>query len=542
MEHGLAIYIASAFGLLSAGLLWVLVRDELKWRRGSGGANKGSRSSRGRPNTGPTPSQNAGREKEALPAPAGPRPQGSGNGTSSGALPTAKAPNCSGTIAVPAPGSVPKPITYAPPAIPRPAPPVQVEGSITLPGRVQGLPAKRILYTPHARYSRLHVGQTYPVTEMPVAGSMSAGTLVGRPGPRGHSEVAFHWRLSTWFSGLLLRDHRLEFIGASRDYEPDHILHFEAHGLRIDIEIDEPYSGSTRKPMHWLGSYDDDRDVYFTKNGWVVIRFAEIQVVQHPQACIRHVAKVVDSLLGTTYGAGMTGPDLQPIPRWTYDQASYWAATNHREGYLGVEFVLRDEPPGAIEADLDIVLLPRTNLQAITTVGYRDTGVAALSPAELQIKGALEQLLVQGAHARFNYEGDRCLMKPLRLAQERARHFVVGHDLVWREERQYELRRISGLQAERQPYYRKGSRPGAGDLHEAVSLAIDNQLYLQLTYVNFQGERHDRTISRIEYNNDFMPMGYYEQHIKGYDTFRREDRTFRIDRIQEYAILNLSYA
>jgi len=405
-----------------------------------------------------------------------------------------------------------------------------------------GLPSVRINYSPQARFSRLNVGQTYPVTEMPMGTSTSAGTLVGRPGPRGYCEAAFYERLSHWYRGLLLRDHRLEFRGASRDYEPDCILHFEEAGLRIDIEIDEPYSGSTRKPMHWLGSYDDDRDVYFSRSGWVVIRFAEIQVVKQTQSCIRHTAKVVDSLLGTAYTEKVGGADLQPVPRWSYLEAQVWAHTNYREGYLGVEFERRMELTGAIEAELDIVRPPRVELSWVTGVNYRDSGVTDLSPAQLELKRILDSLIAKGIHASFVYDGEKCLMKPLRLAQQRARHIVVGHDLVWREDREYEIGRITNLVEERQPYHRSSARPSASELQEAVSLAMDNRLYIQLTYINFDGVRRQRTLSHLEYNNEFIPMGYYNHHIKGYDTFRKEERTFRIDRIQEYAILNLSYA
>ncbi len=422
------------------------------------------------------------------------------------------------------------------------APVAPIGGPTYISAGVGGLASKPIRYIPHGRFSKLNVADTYPVTEMPVAPSVSAGTMVGRPGPRGYSEAGFYGSLMLWFNGHLRRDDRMVFIGAARDYEPDMILHFEDAALRIDIEIDEPYSGSTRMPMHWVGSYDDDRDLYFTRNGWVVIRFAEIQVMQQRDACIKHVAQVVDSLLSTSYASRMQGPDIMRIPRWSHAQAAQWGRDNFRESYLYIEFERRTESPGAIEAEQDIVRTRPQGFQGFASLSVRDTGLADLSPQERQLKIKLEGIIDADMYARFLYDGEIRLIKPARVSQERARHLVNGNDLVTRENQQYELRRISDLQVETVPIVRAAKAPSVGDLNEAVAMAMDNQLYFQITYINNEGVIRQRTLSNLAYNNEYVPMGYLDQHIKGYCTFRKMERTFKIDRIREYAILNLSYA
>lgn len=412
---------------------------------------------------------------------------------------------------------------------------------------ILGLPSiffipNSIPYELNTRFNRIHVGDTYPVTEMPTNKSFVSGTLFGRRSPKGYTEDDFYSALSKCFKDHLIREHRMELKGASRDYEPDMILNFKEHGLRIDIEIDEPYSGSTREPMHWIGSYDDDRDLYFSKNGWVVIRFAEIQVVKEAEACIRHIALVVDSLIGTQHASKLPNVMLQRIPRWTYSQAVQWSSMMLREKYLGVEFEHRSETNASVEFERDVVRAPRSNVQKLSGSTERNTGLAELSQQERKTWQQLEEFITKNTHLRFQYDGEMCLVMPVCIIQERARYLLVAKDLVWREERKYELRRISHLLGEPNPFLRIRTTKDKVELHKAVAFAMDNQLYMQLSYMNYQNELHKRTISRIEYNNGFTAMGYIEQHISAYCTYRKEVRTFKIDRITEFAILNLPYA
>ncbi len=69
-------------------------------------------------------------------------------------------------------------------------------------------------------------------------------------------------------------------------YEPDISLLNEKDGINIflDIEIDEPYEGindiKNRKPTHFRFA-DINRNNEFKNRGWIVIRFAEIQIHQN---------------------------------------------------------------------------------------------------------------------------------------------------------------------------------------------------------------------------------------------------------------------
>ncbi|WP_048752391.1 hypothetical protein, partial [Crocosphaera watsonii] len=111
----------------------------------------------------------------------------------------------------------------------------------------------------------------------------------------------------------------------------------EETGLSINIEIDEPYEGKKKQPHHCL---DDDKDrkrnQFFTERNWVIVRFAEEQVVKNPQGCCRYLVEVIvyftqdKSLLEKV----QQFPALEPVKAWTVSEARQLAVWKHRETYL----------------------------------------------------------------------------------------------------------------------------------------------------------------------------------------------------------------
>ena len=95
--------------------------------------------------------------------------------------------------------------------------------------------------------------------------------------------------------------------------------------------------------MHYIGSYNIDRDAYFNRNGWVVIRFAEEQIVKHPELCCQYVVQVVNSLIND-YQYPEGSEKLQVTQQWTYKEAVSMAENNYREQYLNLEFTQKEEP------------------------------------------------------------------------------------------------------------------------------------------------------------------------------------------------------
>jgi hypothetical protein len=119
-------------------------------------------------------------------------------------------------------------------------------------------------------------------------------------------------------------------------YLPDIVYFDEQSGILIDIEIDEPYLGSDGSPIHYIG-YDDKRNQFFTDYGWIVVRFAEIQVVKYPEKCYNFLYNLIKGLQ-----SGKVEYDnkiLEQVPKWTKEVAHKMAFRRYRNTYLGRNLV-----------------------------------------------------------------------------------------------------------------------------------------------------------------------------------------------------------
>lgn len=121
-------------------------------------------------------------------------------------------------------------------------------------------------------------------------------------------------------------------------YRPDIVLFWEKYNLCIDIEIDEPYDILSRKPIHFIDSSDYLRNVYFTRQGWVIIRFCEEQVMKNTENCIKYVASILKKITEEEiFHSLLEDFQVEESERWTYNQALEFAQNNHRESYLEIE-------------------------------------------------------------------------------------------------------------------------------------------------------------------------------------------------------------
>ncbi|WP_069791281.1 hypothetical protein A5482_014715 (plasmid) [Cyanobacterium sp. IPPAS B-1200] len=122
-------------------------------------------------------------------------------------------------------------------------------------------------------------------------------------------------------------------IGTTFEYTPDIVYQDSYTGLTIDIEIDEPYAGKSKEPHHCNDNDKDrNRDDFFLKRNWVVVRFAEEQVVKYPVACAYYLSKVIYQLSGIRYE--VPAEKLPSIPTWDSEESTSMARLLHRETYL----------------------------------------------------------------------------------------------------------------------------------------------------------------------------------------------------------------
>lgn len=151
----------------------------------------------------------------------------------------------------------------------------------------------------------------------------------------GPAEAHLYGRLVHHFPGLILRRRMLR-IGADA-YHPDYVLFDPSHKLRIDIELDEPYTRRLGTPIHFLEdeqSVDAPRDRAFLAAGWAVVRFSEEQAVTDPDGCARVVADVREQLTGkATPGLSGVQP-VTPAPRWSREDANRMASAGTRTTLL----------------------------------------------------------------------------------------------------------------------------------------------------------------------------------------------------------------
>lgn len=74
-------------------------------------------------------------------------------------------------------------------------------------------------------------------------------------------------------------------------------------------------------------------------------------------------------------------------------------------------------------------------------------------------------------------------------------------------------------------------------IESEIKRAIDSGSDIEIKYEKFNGEKSQRRVSNIAYNNEFGVYGYNNAHIRGYCHLRGEDRTFRVSRILAVRVL-----
>jgi hypothetical protein len=151
------------------------------------------------------------------------------------------------------------------------------------------------------------------------------------------SEETFFNVLTDCFPDRIYRDSIIEQFEGKQPYVPEMIFKHRATNLHIDIEVDEPYVAKTGQPIHYAGyTPDNTRNKYFNQKGWVVIRFAEEQVVKDPKGCCKVIADVVETLTGDkTYSRRLKNVDtVSPVEQWTKEQAVRMAQQKYRTTYL----------------------------------------------------------------------------------------------------------------------------------------------------------------------------------------------------------------
>lgn len=197
---------------------------------------------------------------------------------------------------------------------------------------------KRIGYSPNDKFTQTEPYK-YAVVKMPQKNSLIKFPRKGRSDKKGYKEDDFLIHLNRHFKTTfsVFNDRHIPTENG-RPYEPDFVLSSEKDNknIFINIEIDEPYDGWLRTPTHCIGE-NDLRDDFFTKRGWIVIRFAEIQIHLEPKNCCAYIAKVIHSIDSAFYSELLNEAIPNQVEQWDNLQAKKWASKKYREEYLRID-------------------------------------------------------------------------------------------------------------------------------------------------------------------------------------------------------------
>ena len=188
----------------------------------------------------------------------------------------------------------------------------------------------------------------YAVAKFPSKGTIVFPFRRRKIARRGFMENTFQTYLVNKLSQsklLVLGDCAILPADNYRPYEPDiAIIDLERPSIRIDIEIDEPYSAIINKPIHYIGCGDDFRDMNLNNLGWIVVRFTEYQVKSDIQGCASFIVQLVHSLNPSKSLSESLWSQNPPLTqkRWTEIEAKVMASEKVREKYLSHEFGVVD--------------------------------------------------------------------------------------------------------------------------------------------------------------------------------------------------------
>jgi len=179
-----------------------------------------------------------------------------------------------------------------------------------------------------ARYQKERLSMAFQQTRLPDGQGSDAKS--------GTSESFFAGYLHHYFPEKIHAKVFLNIPNYPHPYTPDFCYYNGPSSFCIDIEIDEPYIGDTKKPWHYLGfRKDEKRNDFFLQRNWIIIRFAEEQICRQPISCCKCIAQVIEEMTGEPVPPQLSiYPDVFRVEKWTYQQAQQMAYGDYRDRYL----------------------------------------------------------------------------------------------------------------------------------------------------------------------------------------------------------------
>ncbi|MGB3208442.1 MAG: hypothetical protein WBB28_25940 [Crinalium sp.] len=153
---------------------------------------------------------------------------------------------------------------------------------------------------------------------------------------QGASEAVFYTYLLRYFPDTF-QGGVFPVPGKSFPYTADFRTLHKKTGLFIQVEVDEPYAFATQKPHHcYQNNTDEERNQFFLNGNWVIIRFAEQQIVTQPESCCKQIAIIIYQITGDSSFLSQLRnfPNVKPHKHWTEKEAKMMVKNNYRGTYL----------------------------------------------------------------------------------------------------------------------------------------------------------------------------------------------------------------
>lgn len=439
--------------------------------------------------------------------------------------------------------------------------------TIIIPEKEEYSKEKYIGYNPiniFAQTEPLH----YPYVLMPKSNSVIKFPRKGRRGRKGYKEEAFKSYINKYFrSNFQVFDDRFILVKNNlKPFEPDFTIIDEKDNINIflDIEIDEPYEGindiQKRKPTHFQYS-DINRNNAFVNRGWIVIRFAEIQVHREPESCCRFIADVLKSI-----NPHYIIPDsltkyykVEPTRHWTKEKSEQWSIEKYREKYLGIpSFGTTKE--SELLTDISETELGEKIEELIKDDKLLLTEFETKTPnAELE---KIHSAINSNAYLSFFVNDKKTIVKPLKISGTELTAFCY----IENKEITFLLHQIREVQIKNNYYTFRATGPSIGldQITNSVNIAITYQKYIRIRYTRsswtniltdhdtgelfankIEAEESLRTINDVQLSINILEQKHIDayklnnNYITAYCNKRAEQRTFRFDRISEIEILDI---
>ncbi|MCR8666219.1 hypothetical protein NO995_00850 [Aestuariibaculum sp. M13] len=326
----------------------------------------------------------------------------------------------------------------------------------------------------------------YPIIRKPRYGNVIRSYRKGRNNRKGYKEEEFFSVLKQYFSDYfeVLDDIILAVGEGVNPYEPDiAMISKGTKNIHLDIEIDEPYAGVSRKLTH---CYPEDmaRDNFFVERGWLVVRFTEYQVHHQIMECLNFIAKLISKIDNSIeINELFSYEQVKREPCWNLNKAGVWESINYRENYL------------------DHIFKPYTESYQYVNTALTDK---EKSEEKLVIPQSNKQNENEVTPSQSTSYTQRNVPKPIK-------NYVKKVEVL---------------------------NSNYKSINELIELAVKNNYDIKMIYTNYDGEVRERKVSDLEYSSEFMDNGYiYKEHFKGYCHYRKKERSFKVSRIEFIEII-----